>query len=154
MPDRDRGGSGATAEPLRGRSTARPKAGPADPRKHAAQLLKQADSLMRLARELRREAGRLNASLGLPEPQRARKDGRAPRKRVPAPRRLARTSEQSDNGGAPTQRDSDQPRISDGARLMITNMATQGRSREEILRIMRDELGLEDADAILESLSL
>ena len=33
-------------------------------------------------------------------------------------------------------------------------MAITGSSREEMLDLMRDELGLENADAILESLSL
>jgi hypothetical protein len=43
--------------------------------------------------------------------------------------------------------------ISDGTRLMVTNMITLGSSREEILATMRDELGLENADAILANLS-
>ena len=37
---------------------------------------------------------------------------------------------------------------------MITNLATAGTSREEILGLMRDELGLENADAILDRLIL
>jgi len=36
---------------------------------------------------------------------------------------------------------------------MVTNMITLGSSREEILTMMRDELGLENADAILTRLS-
>ena len=48
----------------------------------------------------------------------------------------------------------DEVPISDGARLMITNLATTGTSREEMLELMRNELGLEDAEAILDRLSI
>jgi hypothetical protein len=143
----------------------------ADPRKHAAQLLQQADRLAQLAYELRREARRLNASLGIPVPP---TDGS--RRRVkPSPRRAPRVSAErpqarerrfapapdgsnandgNDGTDRPIERKPDAPEISDGARLLITGMAITGSSREEILGLMEDELGLENADAILESLSL
>jgi hypothetical protein len=44
--------------------------------------------------------------------------------------------------------------ISDGARLMITNLATSGSSRQEILEVMRDELGLKNAEEILERMRI
>lgn len=146
------------------RATSAPDTKPADPRRHAAQLLEQADRLMRLARELRREAGRLNASLDVP---RRRPDGPDPKTRrstrpeSPAPeqpspvrrRRFASAGERSDASDGGTDGDPERLEISDGTRLMVTNMITLGSSRDEILAMMRDELGLEDADAILAHLS-
>jgi hypothetical protein len=149
---------------------------PADPRRHAANLLEQAEGLMRLARELRREARRLNASLEAPRP---RPDGQSPgAQRSARPessesgrlspvrrRRFAPASKPSDGvraesgrkvAGIEISESGRQPEgmeISDGTRLMVTNMITLGSSREEILTMMRDELGLENADAILALLS-
>lgn len=141
-----------------------PESTPADPRRHAAQLLEQADRLMRLARELRREARRLNASLQVPRRQ---ADGPGPGTQPstmpesPEPeqqllvgrRRFAPASERSEKLDAETGREPGGMEISDGTRLMVTNMITLGSSREEILAMMRDELGLENADAILARLS-
>ena len=103
-----------------------------DPRMHAATLLDQADRLTLLAGELQHEARRLNAALG-----------------SSAPRAESGTVRERRFAG---EEDDDLP-ISDGARLMITNMVTAGSSREEILGLMRDELGLENADAILDHLT-
>jgi hypothetical protein len=119
---------------------------------------------MRLARELRREARRLNASLETPRrrPDGPRPDARrsarpeSPEPEQPSPirqRRFARASERSDTLVAETGREPGAMEISDGTRLMVTNMITLGSSREEILAMMRDELGLENADAILARLS-
>jgi hypothetical protein len=152
----------------RQRSSKRQASRPADPRKHAAQLLEQADRLAQLAHELRREARRLNASLGLPVPP---TDGsRRPAKRSPrrAPqvsaerpqvreRRFAAASDESnsnDGTDRPVEHRPEDLEISDGARLLITGMAATGNSREEILGLMESELGLENAEAILQSLSL
>jgi hypothetical protein len=119
---------------------------------------------MRLARELRREARRLNASLEAPRrrpdgPRPGTQRGARPKSSEPAQpppvrrRRFAPASERSDGLDAETGRQPDGMEISDGARLMVTNMITLGSSREEILATMRDELGLENADAILARLS-
>ena len=109
---------------------------------------------MQLARELRREAQRLNASLD----QVASRAAGQPSRPLPRQRRFAPTSEPTATelieNRAEIQRPGDDPEISDGARLLITGMAISGSSREEMLDLMRDELGLENADAILESLSL
>jgi hypothetical protein len=142
----------------------KPEATPTDPKQHAALLLDQADQLVQLARELRREARRLNGSLGLPEhrpldsmdpgvtssivstPPAVSASSAAPRRRfVPASEGI----EPAEIDGRP-----DDLGISDGARLMITGMAISGSSREEIMELMQDELGLENADAILRSLRL
>jgi hypothetical protein len=69
------------------------------------------------------------------------------------PRRFAPASERPDTVEADGGREPDGTEISDGTRLMVTNMITLGSSREEILATMRDELGLENADVILARLS-
>jgi hypothetical protein len=118
---------------------------PTDPRKHAARLLEQADRLAQLAHELRQEARRLNASLGVP----IRRPARPVRKR-----RFPPSTEGAKAGGRADRREPEELQISEGARLLITNMAVIGSTREEILGLMEDELGLENADAILDRLSL
>lgn len=131
-----------------------------DPKKHAAELLHQADRLTQLARELRREARRLNAALGVPVPRPADsgRGGENPRMKAQAPpaqvreRRFAPAEGHAEPVPSGADRPPDDLPISDGARLMITNMATAGSSREEILGLMRDELGIENADAILDRL--
>jgi hypothetical protein len=120
-------------------SPAGPETHHGDPREHAAELLDQADLLTRLASELQSEARRLNGSL----------EDAAPRRE----RRFAPASERRDEG-ASIEGEPDELPISDGARLMITNLATTGTSREEILELMRNELGLEDAEAILDRLTI
>lgn len=121
-------------------SPAGPETHRGDPREHAAELLDQADRLTRLASELQSEARRLNAAL----------EDAAPRRE----RRFAPASERRDEGPTNMEGEPDEVPISDGTRLMITNLATTGTSREEILELMRNELGLEDAEAILDRLTI
>ena len=111
-----------------------------DPREHATELLDQADRLTRLADELQNEARRLNAALENAAPGRER--------------RFAPASERREEGATSIEGEPDELPISDGARMMITNLATTGTSREELLGLMRNELGLEDAEAILDRLSI
>jgi hypothetical protein len=124
--------------------------------------------LVETARELRREARRLNASLGVPSRQAgasgqsdgstkrsARRD--SPVTKQPAQyreRRFAPPSERLQSGKLGGEAATDDLRISDGERLLITNMAITGSTREELLALMEKDLGLEDADAILERLSI
>jgi hypothetical protein len=114
---------------------------------------------------MRREARRLNAALGVPVPPPTRSQRRPKRqgtraKGSPAQspavreRRFARASGRPDPVPSVMDGEPDEVPISEGARLMITNLATAGTSREEILGLMRDELGLENADAILDRLIL
>lgn len=121
-------------------SPAGPETHHGDPREHAVELLDQAERLTRLASELQSEARRLNAAL----------EDAAPRRK----RRFAPASERRDEGPTNMEGEPDEVPISDGTRLMITNLATTGASREEILELMRNELGLEDAEAILDRLSI
>jgi hypothetical protein len=118
---------------------------PSDPKLNAATLLGQADRLTQLARELQHEARRLNAALGVSGPPAESGSGRE--------RRFAPASERQGRVATEVAPEPDDLPISDGARLMITNMVTLGSSREEILELMRDELGLENADAILDRLT-
>jgi hypothetical protein len=119
---------------------------------------------MGLARELRREARRLSASLevrrspsnrpGKDTQPRTRPESPAPEQPSPVRRRrFAPASERSDALDTGTGTEPAGTEISEGTRLMVTNMITLGTSREEILTMMRDELGLENADAILTRLS-
>jgi hypothetical protein len=121
-----------------------------DPSQHAAELLGQAERLTQLAGELRSEAERLNAALEAssqgPEEQASPPGGRW--------RRFVPTSDRRDAVSPGAEREPQDLPLSDGARLMITNLATTGSSREEILELMRDELGLEDAEAILDSMRI
>jgi hypothetical protein len=114
---------------------------------------------------MRREAHRLNAALGVPVPRSSGSGRSAARPGSPAKARSARpeparerrfsaASEIREPVPSGTDGAPDDLPISEGTRLMITNLATAGTSREEILRLMRDELGLENADAILDRLIL
>jgi hypothetical protein len=127
---------------------------PTNPQRHAAELLNQANQLMQLAREFRREAQRLSASLDQVASQRPVSEPTRPLQRRFAPASERTATEQIENSRTEIQRIPDDLEISDGARIMITGMAITGSSREEMLDLMRDELGLENADAILESLNL
>jgi hypothetical protein len=158
QPRRPRPDQRARTKP-RGRGPSAPR----DPRKHAVELLKQADRLADLAAQLRREARHLNAALDIPVPEpsdgEGRTDGhdeqtaRAPRPQPPVRRRRFKPASKSPSATRPeTRRDPNE--LSDGARLMVTNLASVGTGREEILRLMRDDLGLENADAILERMKL
>jgi hypothetical protein len=157
------------ANPARRRRRVKPQGeSPTDPRKHAVQLLEQADQLVETARELRREARRLNASLGVPSRQAGvsgQPDGSPKRPARPdspvtkepvhsGERRFAHPNERPPSGEPGGEAGSDELQISDGARLLITNMAITGSTREELLALMEKELGLENADAILERLSI
>src|SRR3954463_12217984 len=122
---------------------------PSDPKKHAAELLEQANRLMRVAHRMRREAYRLNEALGVPVRRpndRSRSSGRPARGEG---KFAAAQGPHFGPGHKPSEVEAnsraaaaDDLRISEGARLMITNMATLGNSREEILLHMRDELGI------------
>ena len=99
---------------------------PGDPKLHAATLLDQADRLTQLARELQHEARRLNAALGVSGPPAESGSVRE--------RRFAPASERQGRVATEVAPEPDDLPISDGARLMITNMVTLGSSREEISR--------------------
>jgi hypothetical protein len=152
--ERERGGRGEAVEP---------GLTPGDPRKHAAELLEQSNRLMRVAHRMRREAYRLNESLGVPvrrRHERSRSSGRPESGGEESPaaqgRRFAPEHEAPEviESAESTVGAANGLQISDGTRLMITNMATLGNDREEILTHMRDELGIADAEGILRKLNL
>jgi hypothetical protein len=69
-------------------------------------------------------------------------------------RRFAPPSKRVPSGKPGGEAGRDELQISDGARLLITNMAITGSTREELLVLMKKDLGLENADAILDRLSI
>jgi cell division septum initiation protein DivIVA len=117
------------------------------------------DTLLGQAISLRREAERLQASL---EAARAQLGGEEPPVRAPreelaeAPRLRA-----VDSGEAPAAEPrivepavEPEPRRADasGARLLATQMAVSGSSREEIAQRLRNGFEIEDTDAILDAI--
>jgi hypothetical protein len=48
----------------------------------------------------------------------------------------------------------DSPRVSDGARLLATQMAVAGSSRDEIAYRLHEEFGIQDATAILDEIGI
>jgi hypothetical protein len=123
----------------------------------AAELI---DSLLGQALSLRQEAERLQASL---EEARARVEGREQRQgpeviegsdepeepaepAAPRLRAVVPSEEERAPEPRPTRPDSA------GARLLATQMAISGSSREEIARRLRNGFEIEDADAILDAI--
>jgi cell division septum initiation protein DivIVA len=117
------------------------------------------ETLLGQAISLRREAERLQATLEearqriepggappgdppqRPEPQEAQDPEEAPRLRaVPV--------EEASAPAPPPERPSDAP----GARLLATQMAVSGSSRQEIAERLRNGFEIEDADAILDAI--
>jgi len=117
------------------------------------------DTLLGQAVSLRQEAERLQATL---EAARAQLGGeeppaRAPREEPPVPPRLRAVD--SGESPAPEPRIVDpapepDPRRADasGARLLATQMAVSGSSREEIAQRLRNGFEIEDTDAILDAI--
>lgn len=106
------------------------------------------DSLLGQALSLREEAERLQATL---EEAKARTEsGKAqaqPPEQRQAPRLRAVESEE-----APAPADEDRRSDAAGARLLATQLAVQGSSREEIEQRLRNGFEIEDTDAILDAI--
>lgn len=117
------------------------------------------DTLLGQAISLRQEAERLQATL---EAARARIDGEepaaapAPEEQVEAPRLRAVDSPEAPAVEPPVVEPVSEPEIrrSDaaGARLLATQLAVSGSSREEIAERLRNGFEIEDADAILDAI--
>jgi small-conductance mechanosensitive channel len=109
------------------------------------------DSLLAEAAALRQQAERLQATL---EEAKARleQNGALPAEE-PRERRghLAAVAPITD-GRVPVEQDSERGGAPSGARLLATQMAVSGSSREEIERRLRNEFGIEDAHAILDAI--
>jgi len=107
----------------------------------SAGLADLVDTLLAQAISLRQEAERLQATLE------AAKERIEPQEPEGTPRLRAVTVE----GGpavAPVERPADAP----GARLLATQMAVSGSSREEIAQRLRNGFEIEDTDAILDAI--
>lgn len=109
------------------------------------------DTLLGQAISLRQEAERLQATL---EEARARIEGGGgeppaePERPQPEAPRLRAVDAAPAPAAEPEQRPSDAP----GARLLATQMAVSGSSREEIAERLRNGFEIEDADAILDAI--
>jgi cell division septum initiation protein DivIVA len=122
-----------------------------------AELSDLIDTLLGQAISLRREAERLQATL---EAARARIDGEepspAPEEQVEAPRLRAVDSPEAPVAEPLAVEPAPEPEIrrSDaaGARLLATQLAVSGSSREEIAERLRNGFEIEDADAILDAI--
>jgi cell division septum initiation protein DivIVA len=117
-----------------------------------AELAETIDSLLGQAVSLRQEAERLQAALeaakarfGGEEPERPAEHPIAPQPEVP---RL-RAVEGEDRGGA---EEAAKRTDASGARLLATQMAVSGSSREEIELRLRNGFQIEDTDAILDAI--
>jgi vacuolar-type H+-ATPase subunit H len=117
------------------------------------------DTLLGQAISLRQEAERLQATL---EAARARIDGEdpapAPRaeEQVAAPRLRAVDSPEAPAVAPPAVEPAAEPDVrradAGGARLLATQLAVSGSSREEIAERLRNGFEIEDADAILDAI--
>jgi cell division septum initiation protein DivIVA len=121
----------------------------------AAELADLVDSLLGQAIALRREAERLQATL---EEARARIEGEDP---APGSERPEPAERQEEQPEVPRLRavEHDEPAEADdrrtdaaGARLLATQMAVSGSSREEIELKLRNGFQVEDTDAILDAI--
>jgi hypothetical protein len=62
------------------------------------------------------------------------------------------SDEEPEDGASPTARDDEQSGGPAGARLLATQMAVSGNSREEIASRLRNGFEIEDTDAILDAI--
>jgi vacuolar-type H+-ATPase subunit H len=112
------------------------------------------DPLLEQAASLRHEAERLQATL---EAAKARIDGVEPLPQSPAEEReaprLRAVGETGRPEGEPRAAQPDPGRVdASGARLLATQMAVSGSSREEIAERLRSGFEIEDTDAILDAI--
>jgi hypothetical protein len=118
-------------------------------------LVELADALLKRAHALAAQSEQLIAALDetasrLAESGRGVKDSPLPG-RVRLVERPTPRSNGSGNGLANgSGNGSSQETISEGARMLVTQMALTGHGREEIITSLREQLGVEDAEAVLE----
>lgn len=126
-----------------------------------SELAESVDALLGQAISLRREAEQLQATLEAAKARiggsEAAPLGRAaePESEEPheAPRLRAVDTEERTSAPAPAPQPADAPRPDPaGARLLATQMAVSGSSREEIEQRLRNGFEIEDTDAILDAI--
>ena len=125
----------------------------------SSDLLELADALTERARTLAAQSDQLIAALD-DTASRLIESGRGVEgSPLPAPVRLVQgpavpangSPNDSANGSADG---STQETVSEGARMLVTQMAILGHGREEIVKSLRDELGIEDPEALLERVGI
>jgi cell division septum initiation protein DivIVA len=122
-----------------------------------AEISDQIDSLLGQATSLRREAERLQQSL---EVAKARIDGGDPPSQAPAEDRPEAPRLRAVEAAGSPEPPAEEPRVEPdarrpdaaGARLLATQLAVSGSSREEIAQRLRNGFEIEDTDAILDAI--
>jgi hypothetical protein len=144
--------------------------GPAAPSpngERTSDLLELADALMERARTLASQSDQLIAALD-DTARRLIESGRGVKAQpLPAPVRLLTRHAATEalkppdvepselelyaaGNGKPAANGRRDPSISDGARLLISQMALAGRDHDEIAQSLREDLGIADAEELLE----
>jgi hypothetical protein len=122
-------------------------------------LVELADALLKRAHALAAQSEQLIAALDetasrLAESGRGVKDSPLPGRVRLVERPIPRSNGSgngSGNGSANgSGKGSSRETISEGARMLVTQMALTGHGREEIITSLREQLGVEDAEAVLE----
>ncbi|HWT89588.1 MAG TPA: hypothetical protein VN179_00605 [Solirubrobacterales bacterium] len=114
------------------------------------------DSLLSQARSLREEAERLQATLEeartwVDEGRRSQQ-GKREQAEEQLPPRLRAVGAEEPDAPTPRRREDDKRTDAAGARLLATQMAVEGSSREEIEQRLRSRFEVEDTDAILDAI--
>ncbi|HEX2266042.1 MAG TPA: hypothetical protein VHH14_07145 [Solirubrobacterales bacterium] len=114
------------------------------------------DSLLSQARSLREEVERLQATLEEAktwvEEGRRSQQGEREQAEEQLPPRLRAVGAEEPDAPTPRRREDDKRTDAAGARLLATQMAVEGSSREEIEQRLRSRFEVEDTDAILDAI--
>lgn len=115
----------------------------------SSELIALADALMERARTLALQSDQLIAALD-EAARRLVESGRGVEgSPLPAPVRLLLQPMDAPNGTPESANGSAEPSVSDGARLVIAQMAYAGSDRDEIAKRLREDFGIEDAEDVL-----
>jgi hypothetical protein len=117
----------------------------------SSDLLELADALMERARTLAAQSDQLIAALDDTARRLIESGHGVEGSPLPAPVRLMQGPAAPANGSA---NGSTQDTVSEGARMLVTQMAILGHRREEIVKSLREELGIEDPEALLERVGI
>jgi hypothetical protein len=125
----------------------------------SSDLLELADALMERARTLAAQSDQLIAALD-DTARRLVESGRGVEgSPLPAPVRLVQrpagpANDSADDSANGSPKGSTQDTVSEGARLLVTQMSLAGHGRAEIIKSLREELGIEDPETLLERAGL
>ena len=121
----------------------------------SSDLLELADALMERARTLAAQSDQLIAALDDTARRLIESGHGVEGSPLPAPVRLVQGPAGPANGSANgSVNGSTQDTVSEGARMLVTQMAILGHGREEIVKTLREELGIEDPELLLERVGI